>query len=77
MAKYQKLAVEREREHEEWQRQHKQFIEAHARKVSCNEECSLGRGGALRRPCVTFGETYCKSSTSLCAKDLANPNLFF
>merc|ERR1719214_101659 len=33
VAKYQKLAVEREREHEEWQRQHKALIEAHQRKV--------------------------------------------
>merc|ERR1711861_19225 len=33
VAKYQKLAAEREREHEEWQRQHKSLIEAHQRKV--------------------------------------------
>merc|ERR1719440_425061 len=34
VAKYQKLAAEREREHEEWQRQHKALLEAHQRKVA-------------------------------------------
>merc|ERR1719399_2684 len=33
VAKYQKLAAEREREHEEWQKQHKGLLEAHQRKV--------------------------------------------
>merc|ERR1719316_1588688 len=34
VAKYQKLAAEREREHEEWQKQHKGLLEAHQRKVA-------------------------------------------
>merc|ERR1719313_3223889 len=34
VAKYQKLAAEREREHEAWQRQHKSLLEGHQRKVA-------------------------------------------
>ena len=33
VAKYQKLAAEREREHEAWQRQHKSLLEGHQRKA--------------------------------------------